>query len=104
MQNYVPSTRQILFANGSRVILNLNSETLRKTLWIPLVNPNVIQFFEEESLAIIKALDLDQLSMFMSKMFKPDISPSKSSFPYDISLFSLTLQAVFSLLGQILGL
>ena len=37
-------------------------------------------------------------------MFKPDISPSKSSFPYDISLFNQTLQAVFSLLSQILGL
>jgi hypothetical protein len=40
----------------------------------------------------------------MSKMFKPDISPSNYSFPYDISLFSETLQAVFSLLSQILGL
>ena len=40
----------------------------------------------------------------MSKMFRPDISPSKFSFPYDISLFSETLQVVFSLLSQILGL
>lgn len=40
----------------------------------------------------------------MSKMFKPDISPSNYSFPYDISLFSETLQAFFSLLSQNLGL
>ena len=37
-------------------------------------------------------------------MFKIDISPSNYSFPYDISLFSETLQVVFSLLSQILGL
>ena len=37
-------------------------------------------------------------------MFKPDISPSNYDFPYDRSLFSEALQAVFSLLSQILGL
>ena len=42
--------------------------------------------------------------MFMSKMFRPNISPSKFSFPYDIYLFSETLQVVFSLLSQIFGL
>ena len=42
--------------------------------------------------------------MFMSKMFRPNINPSKFSFPYDISLFSETLQVVFSLLSQIFGL
>ena len=104
VQNYVPSTRKIMSANVSRVILTLNSETLRKTLCLLPMSPNAIQFFEEESLAIIKALDSDQLSMFMSKMFKLDITPSKFSFPYDISLFSQTLQVVFSLLSQILGL
>ena len=41
---------------------------------------------------------------FMSKMFKPDISPSNHAFPYDSSLFSEPLQAVFSILSQILGL
>ena len=37
-------------------------------------------------------------------MFKLDISPSNHSFPYDSSLFSEPLQAVFSILSQILGL
>ena len=40
----------------------------------------------------------------MSKMFQLDISPFNFSFPYDISIFSETLQVVFSLLSQILGL
>lgn len=40
----------------------------------------------------------------MSKMFKLEISPSNYSFPYDISLFTETVQGVFSLLSQILGL
>ena len=37
-------------------------------------------------------------------MFWPDISLSSYTFPYDISLFIETIQAVFSLLSQILGL
>ena len=40
----------------------------------------------------------------MSKMFKLEIRPSNHSFPYEISLFTETLQAVFSLLSQIFGL
>ena len=71
---------------------------------LPPINSDVVQFTEEKSLSIIKALSLDQLYTFMSKMFKPDISPSNYSFPYDISLFSETLQPVFSLVSQILGL
>ena len=104
MHNYVPSTKQIISYNGSRIIVSINSETLRKVLCLPPVNSDVVQFTEEKSLAIIKTLSPNQLYTFMSKMFKPDISPSNYSFPYDISLFSETLQAVFSLLSQILGL
>lgn len=91
VQNYVPSTKHVLSSDGSRVILTLNSKTLRKTLCLPPSNPDAVQFSEEKSLAIIKALDPYQLYMFMSKMFRPDIGPSKFSFPYDISLFSETL-------------
>ena len=40
----------------------------------------------------------------MSNMFWPDISPSNFTFPYDISLFIETIQFVFSILIQILGL
>ena len=40
----------------------------------------------------------------MSKTFKPDISPSNYAFPYDSSLFLETLQVIFSVLSQILGL
>ena len=35
VQNYVPSTKQVLSLDGSRVILTLNSETLMKTLCLP---------------------------------------------------------------------
>ena len=64
----------------------------------------MVQFTEEKSFAIIKALSLDQVYTFMSKMFKPDIIPSNHAFPYDCSLFSKPLQAVFSILSQILGI
>ena len=40
----------------------------------------------------------------MSKMFKPDVSPSNHAFPYDSSLFYEPLQVVFSIRSQILGL
>ena len=66
--------------------------------------PEVVQFTEESSLAIIKAMNPDQLYTFMSKMLKPDVSPSNHAFPYDRSLFSEPLQATFSILSQILGL
>ena len=71
---------------------------------LPPVSSDAAQFTEEKSLAIIKAFSLDQLYIFMSKMFKPEISPSNYSFPYDISLFTETLQSIFSLFIQILGL
>ena len=77
---------------------------MRKALCLPLPTPEVVQFTEEDSLAIIKALSLDQLYTFMVKMFRPNASPSKHAFPYDRSLFSEPLQADFSILSQILGL
>ena len=40
----------------------------------------------------------------MSKMFRPDVSPSNFTFPYDLTLFIEPIQVVFSLLSQILGL
>lgn len=57
VQNYVSSTKQILSSDGSRVILNLTLETLRKTLCLPPTNPDAVQFSEEKSLSIIKSLD-----------------------------------------------
>ena len=104
VHNYVPSTKQIISYNGSRIIVSINSETLRKTLCLPPVSSDAVQFTKEKSLAIIKALSPDQLYTFMSKMFKPEITPSNHSFPYGISLFTETLQTIFSLLSQILGL
>ena len=65
---------------------------------------SAIQFSEENSLSVIKSLDLEQTSNFMSKMFRADVSPSQFSFPYDVSLFISPIQVVFSLLSQILDL
>ena len=103
VQNYAPSTRKILSSNGTKVIATIKPKDLRKALILPSPNPNVVQFSEENNLAIVKALNSDQLFTFMSKMFLPYISPSSFSFPYNISLFIETIQVVFSLLNQILG-
>ena len=84
--------------------MSVNPQAVQKALCLPLPTPEVVQFTEESSLAIIKALSPDQLYTFMSKMFKPDVSPSSHAFPYDRSLFFEPLQATFSILSQILGL
>jgi len=104
ISNYVPSTKQVISYNGSRIIVSINSQTLRKALCLPPPSTEVVQFTEEKILAIVKALSPDQLYTFMSKMFKLDISPSTHAFPYDNSLFSEPLQAIFYILSQILGL
>ena len=104
VSNYVPSTKQVISYDGSRIIVSINSQTVRKALCLPLPSSEVVQFIEESSLAIIKALNLDQLYTFMSKMFKLDVSPSNHAFSYDSSLFFEPLQVVFSILSQILGL
>ena len=104
VHTYVSYTKQVISYDGRRIIVSINPETLRKALCLPPINFDVVQFTEEKSLAIIKALSPDQLYTFMSKMFKPDISPSNYAFPYDNSLLSKALQAVFSMLSQILGL
>ena len=104
VSNYVSSTKQVLSYDGSKIVVSINPQTLRKALCFPSANSNVVQFTKEKSLTIVKALSPYQLYTFMSKMFKPDISPSNYAFPYDSSLFSEALQAVFSMVSQILGL
>lgn len=104
VHSYISSTKQVISYDGSRIIISINPEILRKALCLPHINSDAVQFPEEKSLAIIKALSPDQLYTFMSKIFKPDISPSNYAFPCDISLLSETLQAIFPLLSQILGL
>ena len=104
VSNYVPSTKQVISYDGSRIIVSINSQIVRKALCLPPPRAEIVQFTEEKTLAIIKALSPDQLYTFMSKMFKLDISPSNHAFPYDSSLFSVPLQAIFSILSQILGL
>ena len=88
ISNFVPSTKQVILYDGERIILSVNVQTVRKALCLPLPTPKVVQFSEENSLAIIKALTPDQLYTFMTKMLRPDASPSQHAFPYDRSLFS----------------
>ena len=104
VSNFVPSTKQIISFDGERIVLSVNAQTVRKALCLPLPTPDVVQFSEESSLTIIKALTPDQLYTFLSKMLRPDASLSQHAFPYDRSLFSEPLQGVFSVLSQILGL
>ena len=56
------------------------------------------------SLSVIKSLTKEQIASFMSKLFKPYVIPTHASFPYNISLVIEPIQAIFSLMSQILGL
>ena len=58
-ENYAPSLKQILSSNGTRVIVTVNLETLRKAFFLPIPNSNSVQFSKENNLAIIKALNSD---------------------------------------------
>ena len=106
VKNCVPSTRQILFVDETKVIATINSKYLRKAFCLLVPNPNqsFVQFSEENNMVVIKALDAAQTYTFMSKMFRSDVIPSNYTFPYDISLFIETIQAMFALLSEILGL
>lgn len=46
VHNYVPSTIQIISCNGRRIIVSINSETLRKAFCLPPINYDAIQFTE----------------------------------------------------------
>ena len=59
VSNFVPSTKQIISYDGERIILSINTQTVRKALCLPPPTPDVVQFFEENSLDIIKALTPD---------------------------------------------
>ena len=59
VSNFVPSTKQIISFDGERIVLPVNAQTVRKALCLPLPTPDVVQFSEESSLAIIKALTPD---------------------------------------------
>ena len=56
------------------------------------------------SLSVIKSLNEEQVASSMSKLFKPNVSLTHAIFPYDLSLFTEPIQAIFSLMSQILGL
>lgn len=67
VENYVPSTKQILSSDATKVITTINPEALRRALCLPSPNPNVVQFSEEKNLAIIKALILTNCSLLCLK-------------------------------------
>jgi hypothetical protein len=52
----------------------------------------------------IKSLTPEELTSFMVKLLKTDVNQTQATFPYDISFFTKPIQAIFSLLSQILGL
>ena len=106
MKNYVKSNSQVLSSDGSRIICTINPDSVRRSLGLPLpiVEQTVTQFSELSSLAAMKALTPEELTYFMTKLLKPEVKKSHATFPYDISSFYEPIQAIFSLLSQILGL
>ena len=106
MKNYVKSNSQVLSSDGSRIICTINPDSVRRSLGLPLpiAKQTVTQFSELSSLAAIKALTPEELTFFMAKLLKPEVNQTHATFPYDISSFTEPIQAIFSLLIQILGI
>ena len=52
------------------------------------------------SLLAIKSLTAEEVMSFMSELFKPDVNTTHAAFPYDLSLFTEPIQAIFSLMSQ----
>ena len=52
----------------------------------------------------MKALTPEELTSFMSKLLKLEVNQAHATFRYDISSFFELVEALFSLLSQILGL
>ena len=84
----------------------INLESVRRSLGLPfpIAKQTVTQFSELSGLAAIKSLNPEELTSFMAKLLKLEINQTHATFPYDISSFSELIQAIFSLLIQILGL
>ena len=85
-------------------MINTKSITSSLGLPSPTAKQNVIQFSELSSLATIKALAPEELTSFMAKLLKPGVIETQDIFPCDLSSFLKPIQAIFSLLSQILGL
>lgn len=64
----------------------------------------VTQFSKLSGLVAIKSLTPEELMSFMAKLLKPDANQTQHTFPYDLSSFLEPIQAILSLLSQILGL
>ena len=104
--NFVKGSTQVLSTDGSQVILGITPESLRKmfNLSLPSQNSAVITFSEEETLATVKSLSLKKISSFLLKILSPEVDQTPSQFPIEYTLFTKPIQALFSLMSQILGL
>ena len=88
------------------MIYTINKKYVTCSLGLPspTEEQNVIQFSEHSSLATIKALTPEELTSFMAKFLKPDAFQSQYTFPYHLSSYLEPIQAILSLLSQILRL
>ena len=84
----------------------INPNSVRRSLGLPIpsVRHSITQFSGISSLSAIKSLTTEQVMSFMLKLFKPEVNQTHDTFPYDLSLFSEPIQAIFSLMSHILGL
>ena len=48
VSNFVPSTKQIISYDGSRIIVSVNSQAVQKALCLLLPTPEVVQFTERK--------------------------------------------------------
>jgi hypothetical protein len=105
VKNDVKSSFKVLTSDGSRILCTIDSESIISSLGLSPITPecNSFQFSKLTSLEAIKNLNLEELTSFMSKILKPGVIETQDMFPYDLSSFLDPIQAIFSLLSQVLG-
>ena len=91
--------------NASRVLCNINSQSVRQTLCLPESNLEQSFPFDEEILIRLFRQTNNEVKLgFMSSLLRPDHVLEKLSFPYDLQALQDCVKPLFALLSQILGL
>ena len=103
--NYVVENRVLMNSNASRVLCNINPQSIRRALHLPESNlEESLPFNEENLIRSFRQTKNDVKLGFMSRLLKLDQVSENLSFWYDLQVFQDSIEPFFALLSQVLGL
>ena len=101
--HFSSAKRVIIYFDRSKVLCQVNSQSIREELCLYKLN-EYVQFDEKESISSFREMSPEQKTEFLSKFLKSDQNIEGLSLLYSIDLFNNSIQRLFSLMIQILGL